>query len=294
MKLMIHAAAALLLSIAPLAHAQPAPVAAKPALWELNDEDTKIYLFGTIHVLPKDYKWMTPTLDKAMADADELILEVPDMDDQVKSAETFIGLAMSPDMPPVNERIAPDKRAAMDGLIAKSGIPVFMLDQFESWAVALTLAVGSLTELGLTPEDGAEKTLMAVFKKAGKPVGGLETTEQQLGFFDTLPEADQRIFLASMVDGSVDAKAEFDAMISAWAAGDLAKIALSFDDEAQMSPILVDRLLRQRNANWAVWIADRMAQPGTIFIGVGAGHLAGPDSVQAMLTAKGYKITRLQ
>ncbi len=285
--------AAFLLALARAAHAEPAP-AANPALWILSDADTKIYLFGTVHVLPKDYQWRTPALDAAMADAKELVLEVADMDDDTKTAGTFMSLAMSPGLPTVAERVPADKRAGFDALVAKSGIPVAALDQFESWAVALTLASGMLKELGVGPDDGVEASLTKTFKAANKPISGLETTAEQLGFFDTLPEEAQRVFLTSMVDDTVDVRKEFDAMIASWAAGDEAKIAISFDDELKLSPELLDQLLRKRNANWTEWLIKRMDQPGTVFMGVGAGHLAGADSVQAMLAAEGYKVTRLQ
>jgi len=37
-----------------------------------------------------------------------------------------------------------------------------------------------------------------------------------------------------------------------------------------------------------------MARPGTVFIAVGAGHLAGPDSVQAKLAKLGVKAERVK
>ena len=37
-----------------------------------------------------------------------------------------------------------------------------------------------------------------------------------------------------------------------------------------------------------------MAQPGRIMIAVGAGHLAGKDSVIARLKQDGYRVRRLQ
>jgi uncharacterized protein YbaP (TraB family) len=53
-------------------------------------------------------------------------------------------------------------------------------------------------------------------------------------------------------------------------------------------------LIRKRNAAWADWLTKRLDKPGTIFVAVGAGHLAGEDSVQTMLDAKGLRATRLQ
>ena len=53
-------------------------------------------------------------------------------------------------------------------------------------------------------------------------------------------------------------------------------------------------LLTDRNARWAQQIDERMDRPGTTFVAVGAGHLAGAESVQRMLEARGMKVTRLQ
>ena len=61
-----------------------------------------------------------------------------------------------------------------------------------------------------------------------------------------------------------------------------------------MSPELRQVLMAQRNARWAEWIEKRMDQPGTVFIAVGAGHLAGKDSVETMLEAKGLEVDRVQ
>lgn len=283
--------------LAACASASPPPPKAPPAhpaLWKLSDEDTTIYLFGTIHVLREDFKWRTPVLDKAVRDAHELVLEVNDLQDQEQTAKTFLKLAVSPDLPPVVERVPADKRAGLKALIDKAGMPAAILNRFESWAVAVTLASGMLKELDVSAEFGVENRLRASFLGAKKPVSGLETTEEQLGMFDKLPEAAQRTFLSSMVDDATDPAREFDAMVSAWSQGDDKAIAMSFDDELKLSPELVETLLRKRNANWTAWIENRLEKPGTVFVAVGAGHLAGPDSVIAMLAKDKLKVMRVQ
>ncbi len=267
---------------------------AKPALWKLADKDTTIYLFGTIHVLPKALKWRTLKFDKAAASSSALVLEVADLDDQAKTAAIFVKAAQSPGLPPILSRIPADRKDKLLKLAEKSGISVAYMDQLETWAVAIALSSGGLKELGLDPDDGTESQLQTLFKAGKKPISGLETAEQQLGFFDTLPEAAQRTFLVSLIDDSNDMKAEFAAMIASWTKGDEKAIALSFDDELKLSPELMDTLLRKRNERWTAWIAKRMEKPGTIMIAVGAGHLAGADSVQAMLARKGLRAKRIQ
>jgi uncharacterized protein YbaP (TraB family) len=65
-------------------------------------------------------------------------------------------------------------------------------------------------------------------------------------------------------------------------------------NEGMTDPAVAEALLYNRNANWAEWIDTRMDTPGTVFIAVGAGHLAGARSVQDYLGAKGITVTRVK
>ena len=56
------------------------------------------------------------------------------------------------------------------------------------------------------------------------------------------------------------------------------------------APAAYDALLVRRNANWAGQIETLLKGSGTAFIVVGAAHLAGADSVQSMLEARGVDV----
>lgn len=266
----------------------------KPGLWKVADADTVIYLFGTIHMLPPDYRWRTAAFDKALGKADQLVLEVVLDKDPAKIGAVMTKLGVSPGLPPLVERVPAEKRAALEALIAQSKIPADRLDRLETWAAATTLAATTLRQANISATDGVERQLAANFEQSGKPIDGLETTEQQLGYFDTLPEAVQRQFLTSVIDSTKDAEAEFRKMMTAWSSGDTQKIAASFDEELHITPELADVLLTRRNANWTAWVKQRLGTPGTVFVAVGAGHLAGKDSVQTMLANEGLTVTRVQ
>ena len=274
------------------AQSQAKPI--RPALWKVSDADTTIYLFGTIHLLPKDLAWQSPKIAAAIKRSQGLVLETVMDKDPQKIGAIMAKLGMSPDLPPLLDRVPADKRAALQKVVTKSGVPLAVLDRFESWAAALTLASAGMRDLPVSPEYGAEATLSRQFATASKPVTGLETPAQQLGYFDSLPEAAQRKFLVSIAEDDSSAKAEFDAMIAAWGSGDVKKIALTFDDELKLSPELTEVLLKQRNRNWAAWIGERMRKPGTVFLAVGAGHLAGSGAVTELLAARGLKVSRIQ
>lgn len=276
------------------AEAAPAAKTARPAMWKVADADTIVFLFGTIHLLPKGQGWRTPAMDKALAGADELVLEVADIDDMMAAAQAMAKLGLSPGLPPIAERIPAAKRAAMRSMMKEAGYPEAVFDRLETWAAALSLLGVTFKRLGLDPTLGVERQIGAPFKASGKTVTGLETVEQQLAYFDTLSEDAQRALLLSVVEDSADTRAQFAAMLAAWASGDLKGIERTFDDETQMSPELKAALMSRRNAAWADWLARRMERPGIVFVAVGAGHLAGAESVQTMLKKKGLKAKRVQ
>jgi uncharacterized protein YbaP (TraB family) len=88
------------------------------------------------------------------------------------------------------------------------------------------------------------------------------------------------------------ATSTLDAMVAEWLEGDAVQLAALLNAELT-DPVLYERLLTSRNANWAGWIERRLAEPGTVFIAVGAGHLAGRGSVQEQLRDRGLRVKRV-
>lgn len=278
----------------PAPTATAAPAEGRPALWKLADADTTIWLFGTIHVLPDGYKWQNKTISDTIAAADGLVIETVLDSDPAKASALLMRMGATSGLPPLVERVAPAKRPALETMIARSGLPRATFDAMETWTAALLLVGVSLIDLELSPASGIEEQLETQFSAAGKPISGLETAEQQLGYFDRLPETAQRQFLTTLVDDPAAARIEYEAMLAAWARGDEQAIADAFDEDFEVSAALRDALLRKRNAAWAEWLAKRLDAPGKVLVAVGAGHLAGPESVQTMLAKKGFTVERVQ
>ena len=274
---------------------QAAEAKGAPAMWSVSDADTTVYLFGTIHLLPADYKWRTPRFDQAIAGSNELVVEtIIDEKNPAELMAVMARLAVSPGLPPISERVPPAKRALLADAIRKSGIPQAAFDRLETWAAAFLLLANQFKELELKGEEGVEVVLRGSFAAQGKPIGQLETNAEQLGFFDALSEASQRQLLEGAIESSPETRKEFQAMLASWARGDVAAIARSFNSDLSASPELMNALIKRRNANWSKWIERRMAQPGSVMIAVGAGHLAGKDSVIDLLKRDGYRVRRVQ
>ncbi len=81
-------------------------------------------------------------------------------------------------------------------------------------------------------------------------------------------------------------------MKAEWLAGDADALGELMNEEMD-DPALYERLLVNRNRNWVNWIENRLEEPGTVFIAVGAGHLAGEGSVQQILAERGLTAERV-
>lgn len=267
---------------------------ADPALWVVKDKDTTIYLFGTVHVLKPGLGWFDEAVKTAFDKSDQLMLEVVLPEDPSEMMSTMMPLAIDQSGKTLSSRLDANQLKAYQAALASLGIAPSQFDVFEPWFPAITLSVLPLTKLGYDPEQGAEKQLTGFAKKAEKPIAGLETLTEQLGFFDTLPETQQVAFLNSVVRDLDKLGPQLDKMVVLWAKGDPDGLAIAMNESMAATPELAKTLLWDRNARWADQLKARMDQPGTVFVAVGAGHLAGEHSVQDYLKAHGLTAKRVQ
>lgn len=268
-------------------------VTATPALWKAADEDTTIYLFGTVHVLPDGIEWYHGHVAKAFGSSDMLVTEIEMGPESMGSVQTVVmAVGMLPEGQTLRGMLSDEQRAAYEAALAKVDVPAAAFDRFEPWYGAMMMTMLPLLKQGYTTDAGVEKVL-GTKADGALARGALETVEEQLSIFDGLPLDAQIAFLMEAIDGVDEVKAMLDAMVAEWAEGDAAELARLMN-EGMTDPVLAERLLYARNANWAKWIDERLDTPGTVFVAVGAGHLAGEQSVQDKLAELGIETVRVQ
>lgn len=261
-------------------------VNARPAMWVVRDHDTTIYLFGTIHLLKPQIRWFEGPIRKAFNRADEVVLEVADRDKTASQAEMF-QTAFQPNGETTSSKLPEEVQARFLAALEQNGVPAAVFDRMQPWFSALTLAILPLQKHGYDPTRGADHVIEQEALAKKKKLTGLETSSQQMGFFSGMPEALQLSLLTETLNELPSLTETIEKMIVAWSAGEPEALALLLNESVDSNHELRQRLLTDRNANWADWISTRLARPGTVFMAVGAGHLAGKDSVQDMLAARG-------
>jgi len=265
---------------------------ADPALWVVRDHDTTIYLFGTVHVLRPGLTWFDEAVKAAFDRSDTVVLEL--IMPPAKEAQAIVDdLGLAKDRTSLLTGLSDAEQRALMVELPRLGLAPDALDRQEPWLAAATLTNLPLRRLGYDDKDGAEAVLAARATLDGKKLHGLETLREQLGYFDTLSPEAQHALLAAAIDAIPKTDTEIDRTVAAWSKGDVDGLAAIANHDLAGSPELRRVLLIERNRRWTAWIARRMEQPGTVFVAVGAGHLAGPDSVQAMLAARGLKAERV-
>jgi uncharacterized protein YbaP (TraB family) len=270
-----------------------APALAAPGMWVVRDNDTEITLFGTIHALPKGTLVLGPAAKARFDAADTLVLEAIIPDDKFALAALVNELGTRPGLKPLLTRIGAKAAPGLADAAVRLNMPLEQLDRMETWLAAIALSEASLSAVGISAADGVEPALMVRAKTEGKAIVGLESVEQQLRYFNALPEADQLKMLEATVEDTKTARVDTDRLVALWQSGDMEAIASDFAGEAKASPLLTKVLLTNRNRRWADWITGVMKRPGKIFMAVGAGHFGGPEGLLALLAARGLPATRL-
>jgi uncharacterized protein YbaP (TraB family) len=245
----------------PVIRAQ-AMVHATPALWEIRDADTTIYLFGTFHTLDGHTVWFGDKVRQAFDASNELMLEtiVPDPASILAAARGRV------------------TETAADGTL-----------KLKPFIAQTQVVVSQGRSSGLSVENGADSVLRRVAEDAGKPVGGLERFEDQLGTLASIPAPSSAAAKPSESAVSVTVRD----LLGAWTTGNTGAFSTMLAGFEAKSPVAYRMLIADRNARWGQWIANRLEQPGTVFVAVGTGHLAGKDSVQQWLAARGISATRV-
>jgi uncharacterized protein len=268
------------------------PAAAEPALWAIKDHDSTIYLFGTVHALKPDVQWRSAKIAKALGQSGELVVEVVGADDPAAMQPLIMKYGIDTSAP-LSSKISAADKVRLVAALKEMGAAIETVEPLRPWLASVTVAMQPVLKAGYDPTKGVEALLTADAKAAGKPIASLETLEQQLRFFADLSTPTEVALLSSTLDDVAEGPALLDRMVASWSAGDVKGLEEIFvGDMRKDYPELYRVIIAQRNAAWADELKQKLAGSGVSFVAVGAGHLVGPDSVQAELAKRGVKAER--
>ena len=264
--------------------------AKEPALWIVTDEDTTVYLFGTVHLLKPEMKWENERFNTAFAASDAVYQEADVTSDEAMQAmmKVLPGLAMYSDGQRLSDVLDDEEEREVQEAADIVGVPMAGLEGMQPWFAGLNLMQRQIMKQGYKSDSGVEMVISAKAKESGKEMRYFETASQQIQFLGGLPEDSQVEFLVQGAIAIEDDPNMLDRLVADWGEGDVESIGemmSGVDDWGDQT--VYETLLVNRNEDWAVQITDLMDdEAGTFFVAVGAGHLAGEDSLVEILRKK--------
>ncbi|MEO8757306.1 MAG: TraB/GumN family protein [Devosia sp.] len=272
--------------------AMPVAAEAAPALWQVSDADSKIWLFGSIHVLPPDTNWRTPAFDDALRQADLVYFEA-DIGPLGQLGILLKGIQMGfGQHDPWLTKLTPEQSAKLTSAIAPLGLTTAQLGGFAPWLASAMIENAVMKTAGFDGTLGVDSTLQAELPKERKAY--FETASGQMDMLatDPLDRQIQRLMLTlDTLDKVPDALRQ---MVGSWSSGDTDGLADELTDDPSMDQSFVQTMLFDRNAAWVTTIEQLLAANHQDLIVVGAAHLVGDGSVLARLAQVGFTVQRIQ
>lgn len=270
-------------------------VSAAPAMWEVRDKDSVVYLFGSMHVLAPNVRWRTRTFDHAYAAADRVWFETrADLPpDRVKALVDRYGVDTDRSL---TQKLSPTALATLRPVLDRDGVPLERVERLRPWAAAMMLSVAPMTRTGGEVASGVDATTTRRARAAEKPIETFETFEQQLRIFADLPEQAELDYLDDVAREQLSPPRDGVALERAWLHGDMGRLGSRLVDRMKARrPALYEALLRRRNLAWADRLDAEMRQGrGVDLVVVGALHMAGGEGLPALMQARGYAVRRIQ
>lgn len=269
------------------------PVLADAPVWKVSKDDSFLFIGGTIHVLQAQDYPLPAEFERAYDAADELVFEVDIANlNPLAFQQQLMQAAVYQDGSTLASHLTPETYQKLQSYADQHGIPLQGFAPMKVGMLVLLLTAFELERLGIK-EAGVDQFYSDKAIADQKPTAALETIEQQIKFIANLGEGEEDGLVLQTIEELNTLADEFAALKLAWQHGDMqAMINISLKD-IQSFPKVYQSLLVDRNRAWTPKIEAMLDDADVEYVLVGVLHLAGEDSVLAMLKARGYQVEQL-
>lgn len=271
----------------------------KGVAWVVEDEDTLIYLLGSIHLGTPDLYPFDKKLVTAFDESDALLVEANILD--TEALEYYSEKAMYTDGSTLKDAVAPETYAKLEQVAKLYGLPMDQLTVQKPWMLSSTLSMLAMDDsFGMTPQEMAMHGIDIYFllnaQLQQKPVIELEGTRAQVDMFEGLsPEAQEQSLVAvldSIIHPSEENQSEvLQEWFTSWKQGNVEEFAKSFQAMEGTSSEFNEMLFGLRDEQMAKKIMNVLEEKeGKYFVVVGSGHFLIDKNIRYHLEKNGYKV----
>ncbi|MGK7395653.1 MAG: TraB/GumN family protein [Candidatus Cyclobacteriaceae bacterium M3_2C_046] len=255
-------------------------------LWKIEADQLAqpSFLYGTIHLMPREEFFITEATQKAFDQAEEIVLEL-DMDDPSLQMAMMQGATMKKGQT-LDQLFSNQEYATLNEWVSSS--TGASLQMFNNWMPMLipSLIINQFIE---GQPASYELSFVNMAKQAEKEVTGLETVERQFKAMESLSYKEQAEMIRDIIDQPDSARHLYSKMVTLYKDQQINQLYELVKQEMG-SKKAHQALLAQRNEEWIPRIIEKAGEKACFFA-VGAGHLGGKKGVISLLQQEGYKLT---
>ena len=271
-----------------------APAAAAPAMWRISDDDSQVWLFGSVHAFNTRVKWRTSAFNKALKDADLVYFEMPTTvsDDEYFAAMAKLGLNRKGKL--LSDYLTKKQQVLLAQVVVALRLNPAVIESMRPWFAAMTIS-GIASEIaGGRTRPGVEDSIQREIPN--RKERGFDTLETQLRVLADLSDKTQvKMLMETITGGGGKASGEPIDLTSSWLGGDVdglfAPAAAAFGKPGSE---LFNALLTKRNKRWAGQIEKLLDGDEDVMVIVGAAHFGGSSGLPALLKKRGITVERVQ
>jgi uncharacterized protein YbaP (TraB family) len=271
-------------------------VNAYPAMWLAEDDDSKVYLFGSIHVLPEGVRWYTPAIAKAFENAEELVIEskADDASDDKEISDYIETKALLPEGQTLDELLSPADYARLQELVSVLELDEYQIARMQPWLLRIVLTNEIFERSGMQRTLGVDNLFEQTALRKEMKVSALETPREAMMTLAEYPlEVQVRQLSESLNKTAGNSKDDdFSGLLVSWAMGDIDRNARLI--AAGMSPLTYRNVVVDRNRKWLPRLEGYLSKPQQTMVVVGNAHLVGKGNLIDMLKHRGHTVSRIQ
>ncbi|WP_274310342.1 TraB/GumN family protein [Solibacillus daqui] len=281
---------------------EQANAGAKGVAWVVADEDTTVYLLGSIHLGVPDLYPMHKKLTNAFNESQGLFVEANIVDPE--GMEYYMEKAIYEEGKSIKDDISEEAYAKLKEVAELLEMPIEELETMKPWLITNNFSSLAMDgAFGLTVEEmamhGIDMQFLLNAYLQQKPIYELEGVNAQVDMFDGLSKEAQEESLVGVLDSILEPVEQTDediALLSEWfmnwKVGDVDKFAKSLTDIEGDESEYNKMLFGKRDENMANSIVEVLKnEPGKFFVVVGAGHFLVDKNIRYHLEQAGYSVT---
>ena len=274
----------------PKEKAEAAPAA--PPLWRVSDDDSSLYLFGTIGAPAPDKTWRTRAVARAIDQSETMWFEAPvDEPAAIEGANRIFAARGASGAGALTASLAPAEAEALVARAAAVGLDIASLEPLRPWAAFVLLSARMHQDAAGENVDAA---LLAEARGRGRAVRYFFSIEESLGVLTEMPKAEERRLLTQYVGDFERQRNEAGAAYADWRAGDLAATDAYLNAALRAeAPAVHARLVDGRIEALAPKVAALLDSAGTGFVALSAAYLVGAGGLPERLAEAGLSVERI-